>query len=944
MRNNTIAILTIATLLFTAQASAQNFGGNPAKTKWYQINTDTARIIFTAAQSQQAQRIANVIHTLNGTTANSIGNGQRKINMLLQNQTTIPNAYVRMAPFRSELFMTPGADNFASGSIRWDDNLSIHEYRHVQQFSNFGTGFTKLFSFFLGEEGQLLANGMTVPDYFFEGDAVFQETLVSSQGRGRMPYFFNEHKALWQANRNYSWMRLRNGSLKSLSPDHYPTGYMVVAYGYEKFGADFWKKVTQDAVHFKGVFYPFNKAIKNYAGVSYQQFTKDALNWFKEKSFDKSSTFYNNLNYLTSTRKNDVVSYYNPQFTEAGTVVALKKTLRNIPTFCVLANGKETKLRVKDRAIDDYFSYRNGKVVYSAYNIDARWRWQDYSEIRLLDINTGQQQKITHRSKYFSPDISADGNKILAVHVNPDGSSALHLINAATGAPETKLPNSNRYFFTQTRFIDDNFAVSAVRHPNGTMALVRVNLADGQTETLTPFSYNVIGYPSVKDGVVYFSMTQQYADKIFALRLANKQLTQLTNNDNGVYQPSVNDKGDMLVSVVTADGNRIASIPANQLQSIQIAENRVMENPDIYVHDALQKPGARLINSIQEKTYQVKPYRKSFQLFNFHSRRPVYTTDAEYGYSFFSDNMLNTFNNIATYTYNQNEKSHKGELLFTYGAWWPVLYAGVSSTFNRNFVLSNNTPINFNSATLRAGAYVPLSFVSGRNAQTLTFGGDFNAEQLYYTGIGKNIFDNRSFNYLNFFLNFSSSSQKAVQHIFPRWGQTLSLSYRHALTFTDSRKLLATSNLYFPGLFPTHNLVVNLAWQKRDTLGDIFSNNFPFSRGYTALRTRTMYKFGANYHFPLLYPDWGFGNIAFAQRIRANAFFDYTNVYARLNGVLQDIPAKTVGGEIYLDGKIWNALPISIGVRYSRLLDTDLLSPGRQNVWEIVLPVGIIPN
>jgi hypothetical protein len=138
--------------------------------------------------------------------------------------------------------------------------------------------------------------------------------------------------------------------------------------------------------------------------------------------------------------------------------------------------------------------------------------------------------------------------------------------------------------------------------------------------------------------------------------------------------------------------------------------------------------------------------------------------------------------------------------------------------------------------------------------------------------------------------------------------------------------------------------VVNLAWQSRDTLGDIFSNNFPFSRGYEPLRTRRMYKVGANYHFPLLYPDWGFANIAFVQRIRANAFFDYTNAYARLNGVLQDIPAKTVGGEIYLDGKIWNALPVSIGVRYSRLLDRDLLNPGVQNVWEIVLPIGIIPD
>jgi hypothetical protein len=938
-----VSAFITAFLFFALQAGAQLFGSNPARTKWYQINTDTARIIFPASQGQHAQRIANVIHAINRTTAGTIGNGQRKINMVLQSQTTIPNAYVRMAPFRSELFMTPGADNFSNGSIRWDDNLSIHEYRHVQQLMNFGTGFTKVFSFFLGEEGQLLANGMTVPDYFFEGDAVFQETLVSSQGRGRMPWFFNEYKAIWQAGRNYSWMRLRNGSLRSISPSHYPTGYMVTAYGYEKFGVDFWKKVTQDAVHFKGVFYAFNNAIKNHSGVSYKQFTTDALNYFKEKSFDKASTFYNGLNYITGTQKNNVVSYFNPQFTSDGAVVALKKDYRHVPAFYLLQNGKEQRIRVKDIGIDDYFSYRNGKLVYSAYNTNARWNWQEYSDIRLLDVASGKQRKLTSGQKYFSPDISADGAKVIAAHVNEDGSSNLHIINASTGAVETKLPNSSNYFYTQTKFISNEEAVSAVRHTNGTMALVKVNLANGSTETLTPFSYNVLGYPSVKDGVVYYSITAGYSDKVFSVRLADKAIQQLTNNDNSVYQPAVNDKGEMIFSVVTADGNRLATMPLSGLKALPVKETRATAVNDIYVPGALKQTGAQLIENAPATVYAVKKYKKSFQLFNFHSRRPVYDAP-EYGYTFYSENMLNTFTNTLTYTYNENERSHKAELLATYGGFYTVLFGGIETAFNRELRLNNNTLVNFNSATAKIGAYIPLSFVSGRTAKNFSVGGSFNAEQLYYTGIGKNIFDNRSFNYLNLFLNISSTAQKAKQHIFPRWAQNFSVSYRDALTFTSSHKLVATGNLYFPGLHPNHNLVINLAYQKRDTLPDRFSNNFPFSRGYEALRTRRMYKLGANYHFPLLYPDMGVGNIAYLLRIRANAFFDYTNARARLNGTLQDIIAKTAGGEIYFDGKIWNALPVSIGVRYSRLLNNDLLNPGVKNVWEVVLPVGIIPD
>ncbi|MBK6635355.1 MAG: hypothetical protein IPG38_14540 [Chitinophagaceae bacterium] len=159
-------IFSLAVLSLTAQS----FGGNPAPASvtWKQINTDRVRVIFPEGLDSQANRIANVTKLLGEITAKTIGGRQDKWNIILQNQTTIPNAYVRLAPVMSEFYMTPGQNSFSNGSLRWDDNLAIHENRHMQQFSNFNKGFTKVFSFFLGQEGQLLANGITVPDYFLK--------------------------------------------------------------------------------------------------------------------------------------------------------------------------------------------------------------------------------------------------------------------------------------------------------------------------------------------------------------------------------------------------------------------------------------------------------------------------------------------------------------------------------------------------------------------------------------------------------------------------------------------------------------------------------------------------------------------------------------------------------------------------------------------------------
>ena len=155
---------------------------------------------------------------------------------------------------------------------------------------------------------------------------------------------------------------------------------------------------------------------------------------------------------------------------------------------------------------------------------------------------------------------------------------------------------------------------------------------------------------------------------------------------------------------------------------------------------------------------------------------------------------------------------------------------------------------------------------------------------------------------------------------------------------------MGSAALYFPGLSANHSLVINAAYQKRDSLSDLFSNNFSYARGYEALSTRRMYKLGANYHFPICYPDGGIGGIIYFQRIRGNIFYDYNNAKARVNGILTEIKNRSTGGELYFDTKVWNSLPVSIGVRFSHLLDTDLINPTVKNKWEIILPIALIPN
>ena len=942
-------------LLLSTFSQAQNLGGNPASLKWKQVDDANAKVIFTNGSDSQARRIHNIVSMLDTTTLYSIGYKSRKWNIVLLNQTTVPNAYVRLAPVISEFYMTPDQDNFSNGSLRWDDNLVIHENRHMQQFSNFNEGLTKVFSFFLGQEGQLLANGITIPDYFFEGDAVWQETLVSNQGRGRLPYFFNGMKSLWQSNKNYNWMKLRSGSLKDFVPDHYALGYPLVAYGYEKYGADFWRKVTQDAVRFKGLFYSFNRAIERYSGVSYRQFQQDALQHFKTRLLPAEDKVIEANNYITAVQKNNVTDYLYPAFVSDDTLVVTKKSYKEINSFYFIINGKEEKIRVKDYVIDDYFSYNKGKIVYAAFQSDPRWTNRDYSVIQLLDIYTREQKQLSFKSKYFSPDINTAANEILAVQVNEDGSNYLHRLNASTGELIMQVPNPNNYFFTQTKYLNNKEAVSAVRHPDGKMALIKIDLISGQTDLLTPFTNNVLGFPVVKNDTVYYSrmnnsqggLTEKskwLADRIFAVDVKTKNQFQLTDNVTGIYQPAVNSKGQLVVSAFTVDGSRLAQIEKNNLLWTPMQTATVYSTGIIGVQQALQQKGNSALNIIQDSTMSIEPYKKSFHLFNFHSARP-FTNDPEYGYQFYSDNILSTFTNNVTYTYNRNEQSHAVGFNALYGGIFPFLNMGVEGVFNRYIDTALGQGIQFNSARLSAGLFFPFQFINGRTFKYLRFGAGYNVEQIPYIGIGKDIFANKAHKFINTFFSFTNQSRQAKQHINPRWAQTISINYRDAFTFFKNNKIVASSSFYFPGLFTNHSLVLNAAYQRRDTLPDLFSNNFPYSRGYEALNQRRMFKFGVNYHIPLFYPDWGIGNIFFIQRIRTNLFYDYSSALTKfVGGRLAEVKSRSTGTEIYFDTKIWNSLPVSIGVRYARLLDRDLRNPNAVNRWEIIIPINLIPN
>ena len=545
-----ILFLIFCTLLLN-QSFSQIFAGDPPSIKWKQINTPASRVIFPQGLDSVAGRITNIISFIQIPTQKTIGNRSKKINIVLQNQTLVSNAYVALGPFRSEFYMTPQQNSFEMGSLPWPDQLTIHEYRHVEQYNNFNVGLSKVMGIIFGEEGTALAINAAIPNWFYEGDAVYNETNLSAQGRGNLPFFFDAYRSLWKAGKNYNWMKLRNGSLKDFVPDHYALGYLLVAYGHEKYGDLFWEKVTHDAAAFKSLVYPFQHAIKKYSGVDYVTFRNNALDFFK-KQFEETKP---SANSALGKFKNE----QNPSFTEDGSIIYIKNTSKEIPHFVIKKGDKEKKIRTEDYTLNDYFSYRKGKIVYTSYKPDIRWGYRDYSNLKVIDVTNGKEQTLSKKSKYFSPDISEDGKTIVVVNETTKGNSSLRLIDSKTGKVIRQLPNPDHLFYTYPKFYDNNSIISAVRNTAGQMSLAQINFQTGQVNYLLPFSYNVVGFPDIFNDTLYFSRAYKKNDQLFAYTFSNRKIWLLkVGNSMGVgkYHPFVNDNY-VGWTCFTAEGYRI---------------------------------------------------------------------------------------------------------------------------------------------------------------------------------------------------------------------------------------------------------------------------------------------------------------------------------------------------------------------------------------------------
>lgn len=921
-------LFTILSLFILTPTNAQTLGANRSAIKWKVIKTPAANIIFAPELSKKAYKVADIINYMKENNSLSIGPHEHKIDILIRNETIVPNGYVALGPYRSEFFATPPDRFNRIGATDWLEHLTIHEFRHVQQTANEKVGLTKWIYYLTGQSGWNGMKFLAIPQWVSEGDAVVMETTLTLSGRGRMPYFTRGLRALALENNNYNYHKWRNGSYDELIPDQYPFGYMLLSHLRNTHGSKTSGDIIREGAAYERIFYPYSSALKGKTQWSTTDLYKEAWLHFGDQWRDEVK----NLD-LTKTRKirkdpSVVTNYYFPQFDENKQIVALKGSFNQTEHLIQLFGPTDSLITHVGFSYSDYFHYKNGLFAWTEYNQNGRRTNTQYSNIFTYNRITSKKQKLTSKGKYFSPSISSNGKKIVAIHIDTNSKNEVHILDSNSGKIVKTLPIEGGASITRSIFLNEDQSIAYIIKNQNYIWIESMDMATGKTTRLTPKSSHVIDAISCYGNHIYYSASYTGIDNIFKVKIdGSKDIQQVTSVPIGAYEPSVSQDGKTLIfTEYTVDGQMISIMnltDAVKRTSISITEPVDMDWLD-KVSD-IEEGGEILTQLGEEKTYETEEYKGLFKGLKLHSWAfNPNSADIVGGLQF--NNILDDFSIFAGGGFNLNERRGYYQLSTKVAKYFPIYEFRAESRGRSTVRLMESDTFalqRFEEYNFSTDVSIPLTWVSGNYFKNISFGAGLNYRLLDDVFAGDVDLGNSSITTVDFFIRMSSLRRRAYQNVRSRWG--ISFLGRYATNISDTRagRLLGTSRFFLPGLDYNHSFSLTTSYQ-HELLRNPYqlSDSFGYPRGYRAPINDSAFKFGMDYMFPIAYPDVGLFGIAYLKRMRMNLFYDIGQF--KINDADFKDNFQSIGADMYFDLVYYHLLPTSLIVRYSYRLTENV--------------------
>ncbi len=917
-----IILFFIGPLLFSSAYENLQY---PPGIKWFQIDTVHFAIVFPENLKKIAKNTAEYFENIYPSISLSKKNRVEKFTIFLNNFGNISNGYIQLAPKKGEFFLTPPQSMFM-GNIDWLNGLAIHEGRHTAQFSFFNRGFTKFSGLIFGEFGRSLFSFLSVPQWFWEGDAVYSETILSKGGRGRVASFNVGLRTLLLNNKIYSYSKAYLSSYKDYIPNIYKLGFFITTYIRNNYPKNTWKRMLDHSSKYSYYPFIFSSSLKRTVGKGIKRIYRDSMEdistFWKEKFKKISPTTFKTI----SPKRKEWTYYSSPKSDDNGNLISQKYTLSR-PLSIVRINPDKTEKNIFQinpiEGTKNNISVKNQNIVWSEIRPDIRWGKKDYSEIVLFNVKSRCKKRITKKTRFFSPVFSPDGLTIAAVNVKQDSQCRIVILNSKTGNILKHFSPGDRSFIASPNWSEDGKKIVVILQKSGKKSISIINTDNQTFSTVLPYSFENYNHPLIYKNHVIYGSDIDGIDNIYSVNIETGEKFRITSALYGAYFPEIDKKNKKLIycnydingtAIVSSDlspseWEPIKTVPSKKYYFENFNKSRLNKN---------EFSSGKTVTFIPK----IKKYNKFKDLINFHSRF-FDPTMPEPGLYFLSDNKLNTFSLITAFKFNTNEKRPVFLLQGTYSALFPKIHFSFSKTGR-----SSGYPhyYRWNENEFKTGIEIPLNLSSGTHLRKLSLNTNISFIHIADQH-SNNLIENGYLSSLSYGFNYSSFKLSARRDIIPQKGHFFYSLFRHTPFGGKYRGEIFSvySGIIIPGFFQNNQLLFKAAYEHQNPLNYIFSSQISFPRGYNYDFYKSFSYISLDYIFPIAYPDFSIGSLMYIKRLRGDIFTDF-GIGSDTNFIKKSI-FNSAGIELKIDFNLFS-IPAEIygGVRLSYLFGKDTFS------------------
>lgn len=954
-------LVSVSTKLF---GQFYTTGDDPGRVKWSILKGEHYNVIYPYKTDSLAKRYYNLLESYRPAVMNSLHVNPKKISVILHPYTSSNNGLVVWAPKRMELFTIPPADN--AYAQNWEEQLSIHESRHVGQMTYYTRGIFKILSWIIGEQATGVGAGVYPSKWMMEGDAVISETELTNSGRGRSADFMKYYRVSFLNGEYRSFNKWAFGSNIKYAPDIYGLGYLInSSIRLKTNNYSCYNDIADYTVrHF------YNPAVrcaafKKYTGgrvpINFNEAQSSMTNYWREDFEARGEK--SNPNFLIPPKRYFFVNYRSMVGND-NSMFLVEESYDKPASLLKIENNSVKPMHSFSSNSNLKMQYSNGNIYWTEPVKNVRWGLESYNELFSYNVVTDKISRLSKKRYYYNPSINDNGDTIAVSNYISSGGSLLMLLDANGKELDSfKVPANGQILeSTWTK----NGIVCTVITDNG-LGVYLFNKNDKTwTEIVKPHNKQINTLRFVeydKRSLIYFCAEFDGVNNIYAIDLDTRKLIRLTNSRYGAGSPLIVGR-KLYYTETELNGNFPAVIDIHDIDTncgdVFLAQGRIMNDYNYDIADSLSAQARRNFSensipfpyndkNVSRNDYSIEKYNKLSHLFRIHSWAPVYyNVDRLYKSSYddlyevvdpgavvYSQNTLGTAVTMLGYSYRKGKSPvknafHAGHFSFNYSGLYPIfeLRADINNDDRYRVFLNESKEGKYNVDSVRflksplvdmeALVYIPLSF--SRNGWNRAV-----VPQLSWKFKNNLFFDPSHDKFvathtLNAALQVYSMRPIAKAAIFPRFGAGAVLK----TTLPTSGKLLFSpvagirTYFYLPGIASTHGIKLGLQYEKQFVGGKVyFSDNlFDVPRGYNDIVTNTMFKASFDYACAVNFNGLDCGWVAYFKQLQLIPFADYGK-YTRgsLKGDL-----LSVGTDIMLNGYFFRiGLPVGVGFRVAHL-------------------------